>query len=268
MVGLSKNLNELTGKEWLQHSFSIWRDIKKTEEEKKLKHPAMFPVDLASRLIGIFSKEGDVVLDPFLGSGSTMLAAFLKKRKCIGMELSEEYVTLAKNRLRQILPLYSEGHIQPEIHHADARELDELLKNNSIDLCVTSPPYWDILNQKRTADRKEIVNYGDSEKDLGNIDDYEEFLRNLKDVFSKMFDKIKKNGYCVVVVMDLRKKNKFFPLHSDVAKLMEEIGFEFDDIIIWDRQHEYNNMRPLGYPYVFRVNKVHEFILIFKKVDL
>jgi len=46
---------------------------------------------------------------------------------------------------------------------------------------------------------------------------------------------------------------------------MQEIGFELDDIIIWDRQKEYNNMRPLGYPYVFRVNKVHEFVLIFKK---
>ena len=46
---------------------------------------------------------------------------------------------------------------------------------------------------------------------------------------------------------------------------MTEIGFEFEDIIIWDRKQEYSNLRPLGYPYVFRVNKVHEYILIFKK---
>ncbi len=45
----------------------------------------------------------------------------------------------------------------------------------------------------------------------------------------------------------------------------KELGFEFEDIIIWDRQHEYNNMKPLGYPYIFRVNKVHEYVLIFKK---
>jgi len=46
---------------------------------------------------------------------------------------------------------------------------------------------------------------------------------------------------------------------------MQAIGFIYDDIIIWDRRHEYNNMRPLGYPAVFRVNKAHEFILIFQK---
>jgi hypothetical protein len=66
--------------------------------------------------------------------------------------------------------------------------------------------------------------------------------------------------------MDIRKKSKFYPFHMDIVKLMGDIGFNFEDTIIWDRQHEYNNMRPLGYPYVFRVNKVHEYILIFRKV--
>jgi hypothetical protein len=46
---------------------------------------------------------------------------------------------------------------------------------------------------------------------------------------------------------------------------MEEINFTLNDIIIWDRQKEYNSMRPLGYPYSFIVNKIHEYILIFKK---
>ncbi len=75
----------------------------------------------------------------------------------------------------------------------------------------------------------------------------------------------KKDGFCCVIVMDLRKKNEFFPFHTDVMDFMVEIGFYLDDIIIWDRRQEYNNLRPLGYPYVFRINKVHEFILIFKK---
>jgi hypothetical protein len=51
----------------------------------------------------------------------------------------------------------------------------------------------------------------------------------------------------------------------DITAKMQEIGFTLDDIIIWDRRQEYNNLRPLGYPSVFRVNKVHEFILIFQK---
>lgn len=49
--------------------------------------------------------------------------------------------------------------------------------------------------------------------------------------------------------------------------MMEHIGFIYDDLIIWDRRHEYNNLKPLGYPAVFRINKIHEYILIFKKPE-
>ena len=54
-------------------------------------------------------------------------------------------------------------------------------------------------------------------------------------------------------------------MHADLATRMQEVGFLFDDIIIWDRKRDYNNLRPLGYPSVFRINKVHEYILIFQK---
>jgi DNA modification methylase len=63
--------------------------------------------------------------------------------------------------------------------------------------------------------------------------------------------------------MDIRKKNAFYPLHSDLTTAMQNIGYTYDDLIIWDRQSDYNNMRPLGYPSKFRINKVHEFLLIF-----
>jgi len=65
--------------------------------------------------------------------------------------------------------------------------------------------------------------------------------------------------------MDLRKGKQFYPFHSDLATELARRGFVLDDIIIWDRHADYNSLRPLGYPSVFRVNKVHEFILIFQK---
>ena len=67
-------------------------------------------------------------------------------------------------------------------------------------------------------------------------------------------------------VMDLRKQSNFYPLHIDASNLAKEVGFSFEDIIIWDRQPEYNNMRPLGYPHKFIVNKVHEYLLILRKL--
>jgi len=262
-----KRANNLSGKEWLQYSFSIWRDIKKENGERQIKHPAMFPILLPSRIINIFTKRYDVVLDPFMGIGSTILAAYQNQRLSIGFELSKDFVRVARNRINEMKGIFHTDKIlEPKIFNEDARLIDQEIATETIDLCVTSPPYWDILNMRRTADGKNTVNYSNSDTDIGNIANYKIFLDELKNIFAKVYNILKYNGHCVVVVMDLRKKDKFYPFHSDVADFMKEIGFSFEDIIIWDRQNEYNNMRPLGYPYVFRVNKVHEYILIFKKL--
>jgi DNA modification methylase len=269
VVTIKNKLNDLDGRTWLQYSFSIWRDIQKTSEEKKLKHPAMFPISLASRLIRMFTHEGDNVLDPFMGSGSTVIAAALEGRKGIGFELSEDYFILAKNRILNLgLRKLESSYIEPEIYNEDARDSLQYISENSIDFVLTSPPYWDILNRPRTADRKQIKNYGNSKKDLGNIENYNDYLNELKFIFSLVFKQLKNGAFCSVVIMDIRKGSKFYPLHSDLANKLQEVGFSFEDIVIWDRQKEYNNMRPLGYPYVMRINKVHEYILIFRKAEL
>ena len=257
-------MNNLDGKTWLQYSFSIWRDVRKTKEEGKLSHPAMFPAQLTTKLIEIFTKNpGEVILDPFMGSGSTLISAKQLGRKGIGFEISKEYQKIAKERLASISE--SDKTFPEEIHEEDSRTIAKHLDKNSIDLAITSPPYWDILNQKRTVDYKNIRNYGDSSKDLGNIEDYDKFLGELQKVSKQVFDVLKPGKRFVVIVMDIRKKSKFYPLHIDLTKKMQEIGFELEDIMIWDRQHEYNNMKTLGYPWVFRVNKVHEFIMIYMK---
>jgi len=264
---MAKRMNNLSGKEWLQSSFSIWKDIKKTKEEWKLRHPAMFPITLAEKLIKIYTKEnGERILDPFMGVGSTIIAARNLKRKGIGIELEKNFFDITKKRLSQT-KLLDSSNSEPEIYLDNARNLLNHIKPESVDLCINSPPYWDILNQKRTADYKETVNYSDSKENIGNISDYEEFLEELKKIYSKVYQVLKPDKRCCVVIMDIRKKDKFYPLHIDLTRIMQEIGFELEEFVIWDRQHEYNNMRTLGYPYVFRFNKVHEFICIFWKRD-
>jgi len=261
-------MNNLDAKTWYKYSFSIWRDINKTKEEKRLKHPAAFPEELTSRLIKIYTKEkGEVVLDPFMGSGSTLVSAMKLGRKGTGFDVSKKFRDMTKKRVTTVqrnLRNFREKLIKPEIH-VDARDLLKYVEPNSVDFCITSPPYWDILTRKRTADGREIRKYTELEEDLGNIHDYGEFLSQLKGIFGKVFKVLRKGKRCIVVVMDIRKKDKFYPFHIDLTRIMEEIGFELEDFIIWDRQHEYNNLKPLGYPYVFRVNKVHEFISIYLK---
>ena len=260
---LARRANGLDGATWTRNSISIWSDIKKTQEEIKLGHPALFPIELVKRLIQCFTTEEDhVVLDPFVGVGSTAIAAQALGKVGIGIEISEEFSKLARSR-----PVQTLGKALGEriIYTADASDLLEFVRPDSVDLAVTSPPYWDILLQKRTADYKQIRHYGDSPDDLGKIGRYDDFLFALQKVFMQVFVALKPGKYCCVVVMDIRKKDRLYLFHADLTNYLKQIGFELDDIIIWDRRHEYNNVRPLGYPSKFRINKAHEYILIFRK---
>lgn len=258
-----RRLNELDGKTWQRHSISVW-DIGKSKEEVKLRHPAMFPKELCRRLLEIYTRKGDIVLDPMMGSGSAVITARDMERKGIGFDINPDFVDLAKKRLSQqkLIQLAVE---EPDIYCEDAINLLKHVKPNSVDFVVTSPPYWDIHTRKRTADYKKPRPYSTLERDLGNIITFDDFMNELKSVFQKVHAVLKYGKKCVIIVMDIRKGSRFFPFHMDISKMMTEIGFILEDIIIWDRKKAYSNLRPLGYPYVFIVNKIHEYILIFRK---
>ncbi len=83
--------------EFLEFTRSVWTF--KAESARKVGHPAPFPVELPYRLIQLYTYAGEVVLDPFMGSGQTALAALKAGRKYIGYELNAEYVTLAQKRI-------------------------------------------------------------------------------------------------------------------------------------------------------------------------
>lgn len=227
-----------------------------------LAHPAMFPAALPARLIDCFTTAEDtLVLDPFAGVGSTLLAAGAAGKQGVGIELSEEFAALARRRCAAQLP----EELQPALYVDDARRLLGHLAPGSVDLVVTSPPYWDILLRRRTADYKAVRHYGAESSDLGKVADYDAFLDCLEEVFSAVLAALRPGAYCCVVVMDLRKKAVFYPLHSDLARRLADLGFIYDDLIVWDRRHEYNHFRPLGYPAVFRINKAHEYIVVLRK---
>ncbi len=264
-IPAERRANVLDGKAWTRNSISVWDDIRFTLEERRRKHPAMFPSQLVERLIHCFTTavpHPKRILDPFSGSGSTVVTAARLGQIGIGFELYEKFLDLARARCGELNPPAAHP---PELHAVDSRRLSEFVPADSIDLCVTSPPYWDILSQKRTADFRTSEAYGQHTCDLGEVDDYHKFLAELSAVFAGVFRALKPGAYCVINVMDLRKKDRFFPLHCDLSRQLPGLGFLFDDLIIWDRRADYNSLRPLGFPYVFRINKVHEYLLIFQK---
>ncbi|HEY0089640.1 MAG TPA: site-specific DNA-methyltransferase [Candidatus Lokiarchaeia archaeon] len=85
---------------FIEWSKSIWSFP--TASAKKIGHPAPFPEELPSRLIQFYTYKGDIVLDPFMGSGTTAIAALNLKRQFIGYEISPEYIDLANKRIQAL----------------------------------------------------------------------------------------------------------------------------------------------------------------------
>ncbi|MEM2242029.1 MAG: DNA methyltransferase, partial [Candidatus Bathyarchaeia archaeon] len=221
-----RRLNYLDGKTWAKYSISIW-SIVKSPEEVSLGHPAMFPVELCKRLIEIYTWPGEVVLDPFMGSGSVIVAAKELMRKGIGFDIVPEFVELTKKRLSEVKPKLrrstrlteyimaedvmpeereelekriegiSEHDVEPEVYCEDARNLLSYIKPETIDLCITSPPYWIVHKRERTADYKEPRPYSTLEADLGNIEDYGKFMTELSKVFQVVHEVLKSGKRCI-----------------------------------------------------------------------
>ncbi len=267
--GRRRRCNELDGRTWTRFSISVWSDLRKSANELALRHPAAFPLELAERVIATFTPgPNSIVLDPFAGSGTTLAAACRLGRQGVGLEIYPAFEAMFQKRLAQECSSGNCNGIPPRFILDQAHRVGEYLHEGEADLVLTSPPYWDIMLARRSADRQESRPYGENEADLGRIKSYGAYLNALREIFAAVRYCLKPGGYCIVAVMDLRKKNRFFPLHMDLSKEMLRAGYLLDDIIIWDRRHEYNRLRPLGYPSVFRVNKVHEFLLIFRNLGL
>jgi len=98
--GRPKGVDTLSGEEFLEYTKSIWKFS--TVNAKSIGHPAPFPIELPWRLIQLYSFEGDIVLDPFMGSGQTAIAALRAGRKFIGYDNKTDYVELTNKRLDQV----------------------------------------------------------------------------------------------------------------------------------------------------------------------
>ncbi|MFN4073592.1 MAG: DNA-methyltransferase, partial [Thermus sp.] len=96
-----KGESTITDEEFLRSTLSVWEIP--PESAKRVGHPAPFPLELAERVIQLFSYRGDLVLDPFAGSGTTLVAAAKLGRKYVGYEIVEEYVRLAEKRLKSLV---------------------------------------------------------------------------------------------------------------------------------------------------------------------
>lgn len=264
-------LNDLTGKRWLQLTKSFYFSERCADDKDAFNHPAPFLIKDIEKLISMFTKKKMIVLDPFMGSGTTSIAAFNLKRKSIGIDLSEEYYHLAKERFDK-KKMIEEKHYKYIVGDS-LKVLDDI---EDVDYIVTSPPYHNILQNKgaglrsdnsdkgfRNGSRQGIEYYSDKKSDLGNQESYEDFLKLFSKIMEKAFIKLKERKYCSIIISDFTVNKKEVNVQSDIVLLMQEIGFTFvgTTILLQDNKPLY----PFGYPYAYKINHMHQNIINFRK---
>lgn len=273
----ARTFNGMTAREWTQNSRSVWNDVSSARKSQHLLHGATYPEKLCDRVISMYSKQGDCVLDPFLGTGTTLISALKNDRFGIGIELSKEYFTIAQVAAQNSLNLLSTTSFQ--IYNGDCEMLLDIVPNDSIQLTLTSPPYADLIHKvidDRTNRHKNSAFvtennattkiYSDNENDLGNMP-LEAYKEKVLRIMRKLYTKTKPGGYNVWVVKDFRDIKNNIPyvdLHSAIAECGSNAGFVYHDLIIWD-QNEQRSLVLLGYPSVFYVNQNHSYLVIMRR---
>lgn len=230
----------------------------------KSSHPATFSERDVERLIRFFTKAGETVLDPFLGSGSTLVACQQCDRQGVGIELIPQWAEIARERVQE-----GAGDVGQRVIQGDALAELRGLEADSVDFAVTSPPYWSILDKKgmkvqaEREDKGLPTKYSDSEHDLGNIADYGVFLDRLSDVFAEAGRVLRPGKYMAVIVSDFRHGPHFVLYHADLAQRLEALGLPLKGVTILLQDSK--NLYPFGVGYSFVSNVHHQYILIHQK---
>lgn len=203
------HLNCLTAKEWIKCQLGVWQFAYEGQDirDKNL-HPATFPIALAKRVISLFTHEGELVLDPFVGSGTTLVAARDLNRNAVGFDLQAKYITLCAERLESYT-LFNQA--QQIAIQDDARNIPAYLEPETVSLIWTSPPYANLLNRKRLnkSRRKrrneqygKIEQYSQDPRDLGTIP-LEEYTQAMGDICEALFSLLRPRAHCVINVPDI-----------------------------------------------------------------
>ena len=250
----STHINCMTAKDWLKSQLGVWQFFyeKRDIRDKKI-HPATFPISLARKVIELFTHQGELVLDPFVGSGTTLVAAQDTLRNAVGFDLQESYIRLCGQRIanERLFDTSNQIAIQD-----DARSISKYLDEETVSLIFTSPPYANLLNRvrknKSRRDRKndqlgQVEQYSQDPRDLGTlaVDDY---AVSMGDIFEGILPLLKPKAHCVINVPDMWWENERITIHVALINELRKRGYELRNIIIWDRTNIVNRIGIFGWP--------------------
>lgn len=196
-----------------------------------------------------YSQKKDLVLDQFLGSGTTLVEAKLLERKGIGVDINPEAIKIANENLMFNIKAECES----KIYNADSRNLD-FIPDSSIDLICTHPPYSNIIKYSE-----------DISEDMSHLD-VDDFIKEMKKVSDESFRVLKEDKYCAILIGDMRQKKHVVPLGFMVMQTFLQSGFVLKEIII----KEQHNCKATGFWHKKSVDfnfllLAHEYLFVFRK---
>jgi hypothetical protein len=202
-----------------------------------------------------YSRHGDIVLDYFVGSGTTAVEAKLLGRRCIARDVNPACIALTLENLRFTPPqtLFPFPIFEPEVMVGDARDLSDL-PDNSVDLICAHPPYAGIINYSTGI-----------AGDLSQLS-IPDFLREMKKVAAESLRVLKPGKKCAILVGDTRRQKHVVPVGFQTINVFLEAGFKLKELVI-KRQH---NCRSTGFWYEKSIKHnflllAHEYLPIFEK---
>ena len=244
-------MNNLTNKEWLKFQKSWFIHNPPPRKKGVLVHPAKYPETMVQEFIEFFTKEGETVLDPMAGTGSTLIAALRAGRNSYGIELNAKYAKIAQEIIEEERATLGDpvSNLKSQIINGDATQATTY-ELPVTDYVITSPPYWDMLRakgaetqKKRRSSAELDVTYSDDPNDMGNISDYDEFLEKLVKIYEGLQPLLREKAYLTIIVKNVKKGGKIYPLAWDIAR---ELGktYTLKDEKIWLQDNQ--NLAPYG----------------------
>ncbi|MGC8656381.1 MAG: TRM11 family SAM-dependent methyltransferase [Thermoplasmata archaeon] len=270
-LGNHKNIKFLQPADFKLETTTVWSFPKRGDwatHKLNAKYRGNWAPQVPRNLILRYSKEGDYVLDPFIGSGTTLIETKLTKRRGIGIDVNEDAIMLTRDRLN--FKSLSDEFYEQKTYVGDARNL-EFIGDESIDLIVTHPPYASIISYTKNSNNK--IN-----GDLSKVHSVEEFCIEMGKVAKEFYRTLKPGRYCAILMGDTRRHKHQVPISFRVMQKFLEYGFILKESIIkaqyntktaqlWEKKSVENNFLLLMHEhlFVFRKPESNEVLTNFKE---
>jgi DNA modification methylase len=261
--------NDLDLSRWKEYpeilTDSLWlMPARARGEGHQLEYHGNYIPQIATQTFLRYSKAGDIVLDLFLGCGTSAIEAVRLKRRCIGVELKSELVDYVADRLseavcsNQVRLLVGDS-TRKSTRDAVRAEMHTAWNRTRADLLILHPPYAD------------IIRFSDDPADLSNRGSTEEFLNSFTEAARHGYELLEPGRFAVVIIGDKYANSELVPLGFSCLQAMNSVGFRTKSIVVKNiegnevgkgRSNNLWRYRALrGGFYIFK----HEYVLFFQK---